>query len=364
VRSTRESLREYCSDQHRSELLEQWHPKKNGGLTPDDVSYGSQKKIWWQCDAGHEWQSAVYARAEKNSGCPYCAGRRVVPGRDLESLYPDLAQQWHRELNGKAGPDQFAPGSHKAAWWQCNSGHVWKATIKSRTEGSGCPVCSRRKVVPGVNDLKSMAPELAKQWHPSKNGSLTPEQVVCGSSRKVWWRCRQGHEWQAEIHSRVMGRGCPVCAGKAVLSGVNDLESYAPELAKQWHPTKNRPLLPSEVSVSSNRRVWWRCDAGHEWEAVISSRTANRSECPYCTNRRVLSGFNDLKTVQPLVAAQWHPTLNESLEPTMVLPGSRKRVWWQCSDGHEWKAIIYSRTGADKCGCPVCAGKTAKRTGI
>ncbi len=357
----RETLKEYCLRYGREELLEQWHPTKNGGLKPEDVSYGSQKKIWWRCSRGHEWQSAVYTRAEKNCGCPYCSGRLTAPGQDLASRYPELAKQWHGSKNGKASPEQFPPGSHRPVWWQCDAGHAWKATIKSRVEGNGCPVCTGRKVIPGVNDLKTLAPELAKQWHPTKNGTLTPEQVVCGSSRKVWWRCPLGHQWQAEIHSRVMGKGCPVCTGKTVLAGENDLQSHAPELAKQWHPEKNGRLKPSQVSVSSNRRVWWRCEKGHEWEAVISSRTASRSECPYCANRKVLPGFNDLKTLEPLVAAQWHPTRNEGLEPTMVLPGSRKRVWWQCTDGHEWKAVIYSRTGAQKCGCPVCAGKTAKR---
>lgn len=357
----RESLREYSVRFGREELLQQWHPIKNIGLTPDLVSYGSQKKIWWHCEHGHEWQSPPYARAEKNTGCPYCMGKRVAPGRDLRSLYPNLAKQWHPTKNGRAVPEQFLPGSHKSVWWRCNHGHEWKAVIKSRTEGSGCPVCANRVVVFGENDLQTLEPLLAKQWHPAKNGSLKPNEVLPGSMRKVWWRCDLGHEWQAEIHSRVMGKGCPVCAGKVILPGENDLESYAPEIARQWHPQKNGGLLPSQVAVTSNRRVWWLCDKGHEWQSAVSSRTASRSECPYCANKKVLAGFNDLKTLEPLVAAQWHPTLNESLEPTMVMPGSRKRVWWRCTDGHEWKAVIYSRTGAQKCGCPVCAGKTAKR---
>lgn len=353
----RETLKEYCLAHGRDDLLMQWHVSKNGDLTPDSVSYGSHKKIWWRCEKGHEWQSAAYVRAEKRGGCPYCAGKSIAPGQDFASLYPDIAVQWHPDKNGKAQPDQYLPGSHTSVWWRCGQGHEWKAAIKSRVEGSNCPYCSGRAVLPGENDLKTVAPLLARQWHPTKNGNLRPTQVLPGSARKVWWRCERGHEWQAEVYSRTAGKGCPVCTGRVIVPGENDLESYDPELARQWCREKNGTLSPDSVSAYSNRQVWWQCELGHQWKAPIFSRTFSKKGCPYCSNRKLLVGFNDLKTAEPLVAAQWHPTKNEPLEPTMVMPGSSKRVWWKCTDGHEWKAVVYSRTGSQKCGCPVCAGK-------
>lgn len=356
----RETLMEYCLEYGREELLQQWHVSKNCDLQPANVSYGSHKKIWWRCKEGHEWQSAVYTRTEKAYGCPYCAGKRIPPGRDFASLYPELAAQWHPQKNGKAQPNQYLPGSHTSVWWRCRHGHEWKALIKSRVEGNNCPYCSGRAVSTGENDLQTMAPLLAQQWHPTKNGNLSPTQVTPGSARKVWWRCESGHEWQAEISSRASGKGCPVCTGKVIIPGENDLESYDPELARQWCREKNGRLLPNQVSAYSNKQVWWQCERGHQWKAVISSRTFSNNGCPYCGNRKLLAGFNDLKTVEPLVAAQWHPTKNAPLEPNMVMPGSSRRVWWKCSDGHEWKAVIYSRTGAQKCGCPVCAGRAPR----
>ena len=356
----RDNLKKYCSDFNRHELLIQWHPEKNGAVTPQNVSPGSHKKVWWRCDQGHEWESPVYARAGKNTGCPYCTGKRILPGGDLQSVYPEIAEQWHPEKNGSLTPDQVLPGSHKSVWWRCSQGHEWKTMVKTRSEGTGCPVCANRSVVPGVNDLTTTAPLLAMQWHPTKNGRLKPSEVLAGSSRKVWWRCRHGHEWQAEIRSRAAGKDCPVCSGRIVVPGQNDLESYSPEIAAQWHPERNGVLLPSQVAIHSNRQVWWRCKLGHEWKSTVASRTFSRTACPYCAGRKVLPGFNDLKTLEPKVAAQWHPTLNEQLEPTMVTPGCRKKVWWKCTDGHEWKAVIYSRTGNQMCGCPVCAGRSAR----
>lgn len=201
-------------------------------------------------------------------------------------------------------------------------------------------------------------PEIAAQWHPTKNGSRTPQMVVGGHHAKVWWRCEKGHEWQATILSRTTsGNGCPVCAGKAVIPGVNDLASAFPAIAAQWHPTKNGTLTPEQVTPFSNRKAWWICEKGHEYYSLISHRVQNTSGCPYCSNRRVLVGFNDLATTEPKVAEQWHPDLNGELTPQMVTAGSHKKVWWQCSDGHVWKAVIHSRAGPQKCGCPVCAGK-------
>lgn len=355
----RETLSEYCSRCGRAELLEQWHSEKNHPLTPEDVSTGSHKKVWWRCSQGHEWESPLYARTG-GCGCPYCAGRKLLPGRDLKTLYPEIAAQWHPAKNADQKPEQYLPGSHKSVWWQCREGHEWKAMIKSRVEGNGCPVCANKVVIPGENDLQTLAPLLAKQWHPQRNGSLTPDRVACGSSKKVWWRCPMGHEWQAEIQSRTSGKGCPVCAGKVVVPGENDLESHSPEIAAQWNWEKNGALLPSRISPGSNRQVWWRCRLGHEWKSTVYSRTFNRSGCPYCSGKKVLPGFNDLLTLEPRVAEQWHPTRNEQLDPTMVMPGCRKRVWWRCAAGHEWKAVVYSRTGKQMCGCPVCAGRSER----
>ena len=116
-------------------------------------------------------------------------------------------------------------------------------------------------------------------------------------------------------------------------------------------------MTPEQVTPYSNRRVWWRCAQGHEWRAPVGGRTKAGSDCPYCTNRKVLAGFNDLATLEPDIAAQWHPTLNGAMTPDMVTLGSHQRVWWQCAEGHVWNAVVYSRTGPQKCGCPVCAGR-------
>ena len=240
----------------------------------------------------------------------------------------------------------------------CEKGHEWQSMVKSRVSGCGCPVCAKRAIQQGDNDFATTHPELAKQWHPTKNGTLTPQDVTAGAHRKVWWMCEKGHEWQAAVFSRTAnGAGCPVCAGKVIVPGENDLRTIYPSIAKEWHAAKNENLTPETVSPYSNRKVWWICERGHAYQAVVAARTMHGSGCPYCAGRKALQGFNDLATIDPKTAAQWHPTLNGSLTPEMVTAGSRKKVWWQCSEGHVWKAAVYSRTGSRKSGCSVCVGR-------
>lgn len=266
-----------------------------------------------------------------------------------------LLTQWDNEKNEKLTPKEISYGSRTRVWWHCEKSHEWQAAVKDCATGKGCPVCAGRKLLEGVNDLAATHPELAKQWNPEKNGSLLPENVFPGSRRKVWWRCEAGHEWEATVFSRACnGSNCPFCTGKKIIAGVNDLASVFPNVAAQWHPTKNENTTLDSVSAFSNRRVWWICEKGHEYRSVIAHRTNMGSGCPYCAGRKILVGFNDLASQDPKVAAQWHPTLNGNLTPEMVTPGSAKRVWWICEEGHVWKAVIYSRAGKQKCGCPVC----------
>ena len=351
------ALYEWCIEKQEHTLLAQWDTERNDGLSPHDVSFGSHRKLWWSCENGHHWQAAVYARTG-GSGCPFCTRRRPWIGKnDLASQNPELLPQWHPTKNVGLAPSQVAANSHKSVWWVCEKGHEWRAQIRGRVNGSGCPVCANRILMPGENDLAATHPELSRQWHPTKNGTLTPGDLMAGTSRKVWWQCEKGHEWQATVASRVSGAGCPVCAGKKIIPGINDFASQFPEIAAQWHPTKNGVLLPSQLGPQSNRKVWWRCPLGHDYQSVVGARVGRDVGCPYCAGRRVLQGFNDLATLEPTLAAQWHPTLNGTLTAELVTTGTNRKVWWECPNGHVWKATIASRARGRKCGCPVCAGK-------
>ena len=275
---------------------------------------------------------------------------------------PKLMSEWNYEKNGDLNPFELTMGSHEDVWWKCSiCGHEYPAKIYSRGAGRGCSVCAGRTVKPGYNDLATTHPELAGEWHPTKNGNLKPTDVTKGSHDEVWWICEKGHEYPSAIYSRVAGNGCPYCAGKKVLPGYNDLATTHPELAGEWHPTKNGNLKPTDVSAYSNKKVWWICDKGHVYPAFIYSR-ANGSGCPYCSNRKVWKGYNDLESLFPEIAEEFHPTKNGNLKPSDVTFGFTKKVWWLCKRcGHEWDISVKNRTCVRKSGCPRCnsQGKTS-----
>ena len=467
-------------------LVKEWHYEKNNGLTPAAVLPNSNKKAWWKCSKGHEWQASINNR-NKGNGCPVCNSERhtsfpeyaivyylkkygleaihsyrekgyeldvYIPikkvaieydgdywhknktKKDLEKNFkckkdkikllrirvglpplndssidyvvqdakkdlpqilekvlsdiigksvdidltrdaiaienlreftekensllfsnPEIAKEWNYKKNGNLKPEHFASNSDKKVWWKCPTGHEWQASISSRNSGCGCPYCAGQKVLKGFNDLHTVNPILAKEWNYEKNNGLTPEDVMPNSGKKVWWKCPTGHEWQAAIADRNSGNGCPYCSGRYAVKGENDLQTVNPTLAKEWNYGKNNGLTPADVTPNSNKKVWWMCSKGHEWESIVQNRNKGKG-CPYCAGQKVLKGFNDLQTVNPILEKEWNYEKNTDLTPMSVMPGSNKKVWWKCCKGHEWQATIHNRNKGS--GCPICRKKHSK----
>ena len=338
------------------QIAKEWHPTKNGNLTPFDFTKGNKTKVWWKCPKGddHEYLANINNRTQ-GSNCPICRGLKVVKSNSFATTNPEIAKEWHPTKNGNLLPTQYTSGSKAKVWWKCPKGpdHEWEAIIGSRVGGTNCPYCSGN-LVSSSNCLATTHPEMAKEWHPTKNGTLTPLKVSFGSKVKVWWKCSKGddHVWKTSVNAKA---GCPICSGyKVVLS--NCLATAHPKLAKQWHPTKNGTLTPFDVKNSS-KKVWWKCDKGndHEWNARINNRINHNAGCPICSGYKVVLS-NCLATTNPKLAKQWHPIKNGTLTPYDV-GSSMKKVWWKCSKGddHEWKASLDSRIKG--IGCPICSNR-------
>ena len=279
---------------------------------------------------------------------------KLIKGvNDIVTLFPDLIKEWDFGLNEKT-PDNYTKGSNYVAHWICDKGHKYTAQICERVRGSGCPFCAGKKVSPEYhNDLLSLNPELAKEWNYEKNNPLTPDVVSPGSPKKVWWKCKHGHEWRAAISSRNAGNGCPVCSNFLVVEGVNDLATVNPELAKEWNYEKNNPLTPKQVTGGSTKVVWWKCNSGHEWKASIVNRNNTNSSCPFCLGKRVIKGVNDLKTKYPEIAKEFDDDKNDGLTPSDIMPSTKKKIWWRCPKGHSYLMSPANRVQLHE-NCPEC----------
>ena len=198
----------------------------------------------------------------------------------LSRMRPHLVSEWS-DKNLPLTPDTVTFGSNKIVWWKGACGHEWQTSIKTRSAGEQCPICSGARVLRGYNDFESKFPELAKEWSP-KNEPLRPSMITAATHRKVIWQCKLGHEWTASVKSRtVNGTGCPYCSHNFVLPGFNDLASRFPEIAAEWSE-RNLPLTPDQVTALKNIKVWWKCGAGHSYRAKITDRTIEQKGCPQC----------------------------------------------------------------------------------
>ena len=343
------------------EIAKQWDYSKNGNFTPEDYVSGSFRKAWWICEKGHSWLAKIADRT-KGRGCPYCSNNKVLIGfNDFQTTCPEAAKQWDYSKNNGKTPEQFTKGSEFRAWFKCEKGHSWKTRIAERGKGQGCPYCSNQRTLTGFNDIGTTNPELVQEWDFEKN-TFSPYETNPGSNKRAWWLCSKcGYSWSSIISSRTKGYGCPKCgAERSTIGRLKKLASdnwifdKYPELEKEWDYEKNSNIDISLVAAASNQYAWWKCEKGHSYRTRITTRTLRGAGCPYCHNQKVLTGINDLATLNPLLASEWDFEKNAPLLPNEVFSHGTKSVWWKCPVcGHSWKSKINNR--ANGRGCPNCS---------
>lgn len=496
----------WCRHNSKEYLLKEWNDERNTDITPKDVTYGSGTKVWWKCNRGHEWRVSPSNRVQ-GTGCPVCSRTQtsfpeqaiafylsksfnllqryrvsnyeidiyledygigieydgmyyhtkatskrerekdifyqrqgitlirikenkekvsiedktvffipqksnylddsfndmlrslvsflenftetkinididvirdelrirehyvsIIKNNSVAVMFPELVPEWDVVKNNGMTPDNFSANAHTKVWWKCEKGHSWQADISSRNRRLGCPYCAGQRTIAGENDLEfwcvENAPELLEEWDYNKN-TIKPSEIAKTSNKKVWWKCSEGHEWEAIIANRVHGARCPFCfTGNDTVKGISLAEwcksKSQEQLLSEWNYDKNGAITPESVSRASHKKVWWKCPKGHEWEAQIKSRTYNHG-CPYCsdTYKKVSVGENDLVTWckandKQYIIDEWDYESNGDLLPEMFTFGSHKRINWKCKNGHQWSAVIKERTKFRGNMCPEC----------
>jgi len=251
-------------------------------------------------------------------------------------------------MNLPLRPEKVFPGTSQKVWWICSNNHEHEMSIAKKVERhTSCPYCHGKKVNE-ENAFSVLHPELLKEWHSTLNVVL-PNKLTAGSTKKIWWQCRENpkHVWEASVTKRVNGRNCPYCANKKVLPE-ESLASKRPDLMKQWHPKNS--ISPEDLSEKSNRKVWWICTKNleHEWQAVISSK--KKGSCPECQNKKV-SLRNCLATTHPYLVSTWDKDKN-MFSPYEVVAGSGKKVWFLCEQQHASYESV--RQFVQRGGCSTC----------
>ncbi len=267
-------------------LSNQWDYVNNDSI--DITSVNSSENVWWICpkNLDHNWQALVCHRI-KGAGCPCCCNIKAVQSNCLKTTHPNLADQWHETLN-IISPYEITSGSNKKIWWKCPiaEDHFWESSVVDRVrKNTGCPFCDGKKAS-STNSLGKKFPELICEWDFDLN-SITPFDVTFGSTKKVWWKCKNNleHKWQTTINNRTQhNQGCPYCAGKKADSLTSILATH-PELCEEWDYGKNI-IAPYDLLPSSHVKINWICKADntHQWSASPLNRTAGNNKCPYCNS--------------------------------------------------------------------------------
>jgi len=211
----------------------------------------------------------------------------------------------------------------------------------------------------GFKSILDVNPSLCEEWNYEKNYPLTPDKISFGNGRKVWWKCKRDHEWEADISHRNHGKQCPKC--KFLVDPGKSLAFKYPKLASEWDWDKNKDFSCHDVHPLFNKKAWWKCKKGHEWKTNIKQRVRYDTGCPYCSHTKVCKETS-LAQVNPILSREWHPNKNRNLTPYDFTAGSAKKVWWKCKKGHEWRAIISVRNYS-KCRCPYCSKKVILKDG-
>lgn len=194
-------------------------------------------------------------------------------------------------------------------------------------------------------------PDIAAQWHATLNAALDLAVIGPGSHKAPFWQCPAGHTWQAQVHSRVAGTGCPQCAGY-VPKGRRSIAEQAPHLLAEWH--SRNELAPDGLGAGSQRRVWWRCPEGHEYQAQIANRSRGTG-CPDCARAGRTTEPVPLADL-PGLLAEVDPDGPSAAEAGRLMSNARERLGWICSKGHRWQAKVRHRAISGS-GCPHCAGR-------
>lgn len=302
-------------------------------------------------------QNTIIKNKVKNSFYSWC----------IKNDHPEYLDQWDYDKNGQITPFDISYGTDKKYWFICKNGHSYPQAILNKTlDNTDCPYCKNRKVLIGFNDLETWCinnnrQDIIDEWDTQKN-NISINNITPRSHKEVYWKCKNGHSYPQKIFKKTeRNDGCPYCSNQKVLTGYNDLETWCKQnnridILNEWD-YENNNINPNEIYYHSTKKINWICSNNHSYPQRIREKTQSNCKCPYCSNKKILPGYNDLETWckkhnrQDILDA-WDYKENKIL-PNEIAPKSNKSVHFICPNGHSYPQSIDKKTiRNDK--CPIC----------
>ena len=355
------SLRAFCEANNREILLDEWDYQNNGSYTPDNVSYGSGRKIHWKCKkCGHTWEAVVCSRTSltKMHGCPKCGvgiqrnnrvKNSVESGLSFADRYPELASEWDYDKNMGVKPDQIT-GNEKKYWWVCPKGHEYLASPRYRIAGHGCNVCSKER--------NTSFAEQAIYFYISKVYECKNRYLFEGKELDIYI---------PEINTGIEYDGIYFHSSKSALEKEKRKNSFFEKRKVRLIRVKESRekncveddtvyLIPTHKDLNLGfaiERVFALLGASSEQIPIID---IDKDRSMIYASYLQLEKENSISVKRPDLLLDWNNERNGRLNPQYVSYASEKRIWWKCHTcGYEWQATVASRSGGN--GCAACAGQ-------
>ena len=279
----------------------------------------------------------------------------------------ELIKQWDYEKNQDLNLDKLTLGSDKVAWWKCEKGHSYDASIKSKAIGNlKCPICSNHRILKGYNDLATTNPELLNEWDYEKNSAnnITPFNITKGAEKKIWWICQKCNQsYKCFPYSKKENKGCPYCSSKIIKKGINDIFTKMPKWKDSWDFDKNKKnrIDPYKYGRNSHKKVWWICSNCKKSFERSFSKTDDYVLCSSCSIdfgalkriKSIIKKNGSLLDNYPEIANEWNYEKNGDLFPDSITSHSSQKVWWICPNGHSYKSSISNKINGNS--CPKCS---------
>ena len=344
------------------ELAKEWNYEKNAPLLPTQVFEKSPRSVWWVCPKGHEFKKEISNR-KVGCGCPVCSKERQTSFPEqaifyyVKRLYPDAINSYRASFLGKMELDIYIPS---LKWAIEYDGAKWHKKDRLKDEQKKYQKCVQQRIK--LIRIREQMAELGSDISDEQIGIVRLNGVE-NIEETIKYIIKHLNFSRKAIDINLGRDRIKILQNALSYEKKNSLANLNPPFLKEWNYEKNGKLKPEFFTAFSGKKVWWKCSKGHEWEAAINNRRIGHN-CPYCSNQKVLPGYNDLATVHPELAQEWNYEKNFPLTPQDYITGSNKLVWWKCAKGHEWKASIANRIkGASLRGiikgtqCPYCSNQ-------
>ena len=362
-----------------------WHPIRNGGLLPEDVCKGSNKKYWFKChECSHDFEININYITGRGSWCQYCCkpSKKICNDSNCKHCFEksfashEKAKFWHPTKNGEIEPRNISIRTNKKYWFKCDvCHHDFDINISSISNGSWCRYCVN-SICDDLNckhcfNRSFAISEKSKYWHPTKNGKIKPRDVMKSVSNKYWFKCHTcDHDLELLLSNVSKGQWCAYCCKPCQkLCGnkkcnhcfKNSFASH--DKAKYWNTTKNNDIHPWNVVLNSERKYWFDCSkCCHSFEMGLDKITSG-CWCPYCCKpcKNLCESDNCKHCFKNSFASHekskfWHPNKNIGLKPRDIHLNSTNISWFKCPDcNHDFDKVTYSIMNGHW--CPFCSNQ-------